>query len=311
MRKKYIFFFFFFAIRSVCAQDLDVSLFDDTPNLGRDSQPLDSLRLTPPPAPDIRIELDNSTSTPPAAPEPTQPVIPPPPSSPITLSEQTATPEQPTTETKPKTELPRIYKNVALFKVAGLKLGESATKALKKARQKGFKVVSTQEEVPLYYATNYAYKCRQNGFITPDKLSQCIKDYACHEETRYISQATLAKKNVVLTLYFTSKLTKNVLYKIVFLDKGDPSLNFTHINRLRKLTRQKEFWNAVFDKYGAPDDETKYTWGNPEKAYLKAYMAGSAYDAYLIMEDVSLFNDDYYAADDKEKARPPKNKFAF
>lgn len=312
MKTKYVLFFLFFCAGSVFAQDLDVSLFDDVPNLGRKAQPLDSLRLTPPPAPDIRVDLDNSQpAQAPTEPEVVKPTLPQIPSTPIVLSDQPATPEQKVEKKKKQNLPPRVVKDVTLFNLAGLKLGESATKSLKLARKKGFKVTSTQEEVPLFYATNYGYKCRKKGYITPDHVNQCIKDYACHEGTRYIASATLTKKNVVMKLYFTSHRTKNALYKIIYLDKGDPSLNFTQINTLRKLTRQKEFWNAVFAKYGAPDDTEKYIWGSPDKAYLQAYMAGSAYDAYLIMENVTLFSNDYYEAEDTEKGRPPKNTFGF
>ena len=307
MIKKLFFFSILLLSGVVFAQDLDVSLFDDTPNLGRDSKPLDSIRLTPPPAPDIRVDLDNGKTI--KITEPTTPTvdIPPLPSNPIELSE----PVSPNEPTPTKPEPPRILKDVSLFDIANFSLGETSKEVLQKALKNGFKVTTTQEEVPLYYATDYAYKCRRYGYITPQQVSQCIKDFACKEKTRYISEAILTKKNEVLKLYFTSNATENRLYKILYINKGDPSLNFTTINTYSKLTRQEEFWKAVFDKYGYPDDEQKYIWGDPRKAYMRAFISGSAYNAYLIMEDVRLFNDDYYEADDIEKERPPKNNFAF
>ena len=106
-----------------------------------------------------------------------------------------------------------------------------------------------------------------------------------------------------------------MLYKIVYLNKGDSSLNFTRINLAKKQLRQKEFWDAVFEKYGYPDsyskDGSQYFWGVQNDAYMTAYMNGSDYDAYMIVEDVHLSNEDYWEAEDIETERPPKNKFSF
>ena len=195
--------------------------------------------------------------------------------------------------------------------INGFSLATPATEVLQHARNKGYKVTITQESVPLYYATDYAYKCRQKGIIVPDQVAQCIKDYACLEKTRYISEIFLTKKNEELRLYFTSNATDNLLYKIIYTNRGDNSLNFTRINKARKQLRHKEFWNAVFDKYGYPDDGKHYIWGDPNKAYMKAYMSGSNYDGFIILEDVQLSNDDYFAAEDIEVERPPRNTFVF
>ena len=310
MVKGIILCFLLLSAGSVQAQDLDISLFDDdTPVLGRNAPPLDSLRLTPPPAPDIRIDLDNSqeqalqsTST------PSQP-MPALPSTHIDLSGTTPTTlvSTPTPVSTPQIPL----HDVSAFDIADFNLGISAKEAFQKARQKGFKVSITQESVPLFYSTDYAYKCRHSGLVIPEQVTKCIQDMACHENTRYISEATLTRKNETMHLYFTSNATDNLLYKILYINKGDNSLNFTRINKAKKEVRKNEFWAALFDKYGYPDDGERYIWGNPAKAYLTARMSGSAYDGYILMEDVQLSNDDYFAAEDVQMERPPYNTFAF
>lgn len=307
MTKKLVLYFLLLIAGSVQAQDLDISLFDDTPILGRGAAPLDSLRLTPPPAPDIRIDLDNSQdiTVQPQEPVPSDP-LPPLPSTHIDLSGTSPAPiAGPAQPSRPP---------VPLHDVSGFELGEfnlqmSADDAIQRARQAGYKVRITQESVPLFYSTDYAYKCRAKGLVIPDQITQCIKDYACHEKTRYISEVFLTKKNIEIRLYFTSNATDNLLYKIIYKNKGDNSLNFTHINKARKELRLKEFWNAVFDKFGYPDDSRNYIWGDPTKGYMKAYMSGSNYDGFIILEDVKLSNDDYFAAEDVEIERPPRNTF--
>ncbi|MBQ3695919.1 MAG: hypothetical protein II938_03000 [Alphaproteobacteria bacterium] len=308
MIKKLTLLFLLCSGAAVQAQDLDISLFDDAPILGRAAAPLDSLRLTPPPAPDIRIDLDNSQDqvtapTPPSQPLPTLP------STHIDLSGTTPAPVAAQPNTAPAFSGP--LHNVSLFDIGGFNLSSPAYDVLRQARENGFRVTITQESIPLFYSTDYAYKCRQKGLVIPDQITQCIKDYACHEKTRYISEATLTRKNEVYYLYFTSNATENQLYKIIYINKGDNSLNFTRINKARKELRQKEFWAAIFDKYGYPDDANQYIWGDPNKAYMKVFMHGSNYDGYIIIEDVKLSNEDYFEAEDVEKDRPMRNHFSF
>ena len=299
-------------VPNVWAQDLDISLFDDVPNLGRSAPPLDSLRLTPPPAPDIRIDLDNSQDRPPqqAPAETPSQDLPPLPSTHIDLSGTSPAPVVPAPIPE-RQEPPRPLHNVSSFDIHGFYLGSSLSEVLHQAKQHGYRVTLTQESVPLFYATDYAHQCHEKGIIIPDKVKQCIKDYACHQKTRYISEVKLSRKNETFHLYFTSRATDNLLYKIIYTNKGDNSLNFTRINKAKKQLRQTEFWHAVFDKFGYPDDQKLYIWGDPAKAYMKAYMTGSNYDGFIIMEDIQLSNEDYFEAQDVESERPVRNHFSF
>ncbi len=101
--------------------------------------------------------------------------------------------------------------------------------------------------------------------------------------------------------------------KILYVNKGDNSLNFTRINEAKKKLRKKEFWAAIYDKYGYPDtkQEYGYIWGDPSKAYIQVYMSGSNYDGFIVMEDIALSSEDYWEAQDVEDERPPRNTFAF
>ena len=297
------------------AQDLDISLFDDTPpNLGRSSKPLDSLLLTPPPLPDIRIDLDNTKITPPqpvVAQSETTKKLPPSSEQAVSLTEK-----QEGTSVKDKDSIDRLIPkpyDVSQFDLNEFNLGMSSSEAFTMALRKGYRVSVTEEDVPRFYATDYAYRCRERGVIIPADIVKCIKDYACTEGTRYIRDAILKKKNETIQLFFTSNATGNVLYKIIYINKGDNSLNFMQVNVARKKLRQKEFWDAIFQKYGYPDktDKNVLVWGDETKSYMHAYMTGSAYDAYVIMEDVSLFNEDYFEAEDIQAERPPQNRFGF
>ena len=310
MTKNFILcFLLLFAGSAFAQEDLDISLFDDTPILGRTAPPLDSVRLTPPPAPDIRIDLDNTQNRPAQpAPPPAEPL----PTIPSTHIDLSGTSPAPVASVPSRPSSPPVpLHDVSSFDVADFSLGTPSSEIFKKAREKGFKVTITQESVPVYYATDYDYTCRKKGLVVPDQIKQCIQDLACHQNTRYISEATLTRKNEIIRLYFTSNATDNLLYKILYINKGDNSLNLTRINKAKKQLRQKEFWDAVFAKYGYPDDGEKYIWGNPSKAYMHAYMTGSNYDGFIVMEDVQLSAEDYWEAKDVEDERPPRNTFVF
>lgn len=303
--------FLFYAGFAYAQDDLDVSLFfeeeEEEPLLGRSAEPLESIRVTPPPAPNLRINLSNEAPSLPPPPEASQP-MPQIPSTHIDLSGTTPAPIE--TAISPKSpEAP--LRDVSDFEIAGFNLGESASVILKQALQRGFRTTLTQERVPMFYSTTYHYQCQKMGVVTPDNLAKCIKDLACQENTRYIGEAVLTRKNETIHLYFTSNATDNVLYKIVYLNKGDTSLNSSRVNMIKKRLRQTEFWNAVFDKYGYPDDGEEYVWGDPAKGYMKASMTGSSYDGTLILEDVKLSNEDYFAAADAEDERSPRNTFGF
>ena len=310
MIRLLIFWMLFMSAGAGLAQDLDISLFDDIPNVGHDATPLDSLRITPPPAPDIRINLD--TSEPTNQPSPTTPEISTTPTLPsISISLPTVQKPSAEAEKPKKTTTKHVFHDVTAFDVCDFELGDSANIVFQKAKRLGFKVLGTQERIPLFYATDYEQKCRDAGIIPPDAVAKCVQDYACHEKTRYIAEASLQRKNEHLVLFFTSAANDNALYKIVYVNKGDNSLNFTEVNRMKKNQRQVEFWNAVFDKYGYPDDEQEFIWGDPEKAYMKAYITGAAYDAYIILEDTKLSDADYFTAKGIEDDRPPRNRFSF
>lgn len=310
MTKIFLLCFLLLCTGTASAQeDFDIPFFDDTPILGRTAPPLDSVRLTPPPAPDIRIDLDNSRD------QPTQPTPPPSqplPSIPSTHIDLSGTSPAPVTVVSSSPSTPPVpLHDVSSFDISDFSLGLPAKEIFQKAKQKGYRVTITQESVPLYYATDYDYACRRKGLVIPDQIKQCVKDLACHQKTRYISEATLTRKNEVIRLYFTSNATDNLLYKILYMNKGDNSLNFTRVNKAKKVLRQKEFWDAVFSKYGYPDDGERYIWGDPSKAYMKVYMSGSNYDGFILMEDVQLSNEDYWEAKDVEDERSTRNTFVF
>jgi len=306
MRFNKILFFSLFISSVAQAQNVDIPLFDDAqPLLGAGAKPLQQLHLTPPPLPDVTIDLTSPEPTIPEEPEKPETA---PPSSVITLPEQTAD-NSGGSGSSPSTI---ALHNVNTFDIHGFYLGMTLNEVLEQAERAGYTLKSKQEDIPRFYATDYAYRCQRRGVVTPQDIRDCIRNWARSENQAYISKIEMTRgKNEAISFKFTSHHTSNELYKIIYYNYGDSSLNFTTVNTQKKLQRQKEFWSAIYNTYGHPDDGQNMIWGDPRKAYMQVKMYGTAYNAMITLMDMQAYAYDYFDAEDIEKERPPKNNFAF
>ena len=306
MRFDKILFLSLFISSVAQAQNVDISLFDDEqPLLGAGAQPLQQLHLTPPPLPDVTIDLTQPEPTPSSEPINTVPDLPP--SSVITLPDQTTSDGG---TTVPEKAIPPH--DVHGFDVHGFYLGMTLDEVLEQAERMGYTIKSTRENLPRFYASDYANRCQKQGVYTPKDLRNCIRNFARSEGQAYISQIDMVRgKNEAISFKFTSHHTSNELYKLTYYNYGDNSLNFTTINTQKKLQRQKEFWSAIYNTYGHPDDSQNMIWGDQKKAYMQVQMFGTAYNATINLVDMLAYAYDYFVAEDIEIDRPPKNDFTF
>ena len=295
------------------ARDLGISLFDDdgdvVPNLGQNAPALNQLHITPPPFPDITIDL--TTPTHPEEPEKPEPEETYPPSEAINLNHSGAvTQNQIMSDNKPKGSA--FLHNVYGFDIHGFYLGMDVTDVLNQADSAGYIIKQVREDLPRFYATDYAQRCHDQGIIIPHNVRDCIRQLARAEGEAYTAQIDLVRgRTEAISFFFTSNNTSNEVYKIVYHNYGDNSLNFTTVNTAKKLQRQKEFWNAIFATYGSPDDSKKMIWGDVRKAYMHVEMYGSAYNATITLTDMQAYALDYAEAKSIEDERPPKNNFMF
>ena len=160
------------------AQNLDISLFDDEqPQLGRQAAPLQEIRLTPPPLPNITVGLGDNTPTPvitmPVTQEPVSPSVPinlPPPT--------TGENAQPSSE-QPAQVIPPH--DVHGYDLKGFYLVMPMISVKNMLKSKGFTIKTIREDIPRFYTTDYEYKCRDEGVIIPEKVRACILNKARKE----------------------------------------------------------------------------------------------------------------------------------
>lgn len=282
---------------------------NNQPNIGSNAKPLDTLELLPPPAPSVPIDL-TSTEEQPISSKPTKPInrrtqgidiLP-------NSLENTTIPDYGST-----TGEIGALQDVRGFDLEGFYLGMSREEALALIQENGYKIISSKEAVSKFRTSQYESQCKSRGIHAPEKIRACIAKISKLNNTTYLStlKATRPRTRESIEFSFTSPATENRVWKIHYENKGDNSLNFTRANTRKKLDRQEAFLNALFDKFGTPDDQKKYIWGSEDDAFMQAGMYGSNYDAYITLTDTELEDEDLWQAREWLDEAKPFEHFGF
>ncbi len=189
--------------------------------------------------------------------------------------------------------------DVSLYKIAGIGLGDDTETVYDELTDIGYSLQKVEKSIPLYRTTHYNNICReQRGLKILSDINDCILELAELDEVHYVSRETYTRpeSRETIQIYYSSPETDNVAYKIIYENKGDNSLNSSRINLAKKFQRRDDFWDLIFNMYGLPDESDKKLWGDENTRYLRAFMQGSAYNAYVVMEDKIIQDNDYEAA---------------
>ncbi len=189
--------------------------------------------------------------------------------------------------------------DVSKFTLVGLRFGYDTETVFEELSELGYSLQRVEKSIPLFRTTVYDEICRKKkGLSIVSDIRKCILDYAESDETHYVFRETYnrALSRETVQVYYSTPQTGNVVYKIVYQNLGDHSLNSSRKNMAKKMQRQKDFWDLMFETYGLPDENDKILWGDSETVYMKALMQGSAYDAYVVMEDRLIQDKDFEAA---------------
>lgn len=203
--------------------------------------------------------------------------------------------------------------DVSAFDISGAMLGMTPEEAVDALVENGYTVTKVEHKIPLHRTSYYDTACRQSGARRADVIRNCIRDMADDDEVQYISSITLARPESAeyMQVLFSSYETGNLAYKIFYENKGDNSLALTRKNLAKKIRRRDAFWKMIYDTYGYPDDKDNLVWGDVQKAYMQARMQGSAYNAYIMMEDAALRDSDLIETDTAGKELRYRVPFTF
>ena len=219
--------------------------------------------------------------------------------------------QEQTPQPKILTDLFGQMKDVRTFDISGIELGMTPDEVIDEAKDRGYEVTKVEHKIPLHLTSFYKERCHPNGRAI-DKQN-CIIDQAKADEVYYVSSITMARPQTAeyIQVLFSSHATDNEAYKIYYENKGDNSLNYTRKNLAKKVRRRDAFWNLMYETYGQPDDKDNMIWGNPQEAYMQAMMQGSAYNAYIVLEDKSITDEDYAAVTEQAEDLRYKHSFTF
>ena len=159
------------------------------------------------------------------------------------------------------------------FDIAGIMLGMSfddvetlffKAKGLYSPRKKDSIVYSIQKE----WKYNLDYECRQQGIVIPAELEQCVNTLAKNRGLMYAAELHLERENTgeTIVVYFTSNADDNAVWRVLYNNDVN-EIEGDH----EKFADQREkkilaFWQAVLDKYGAPNSGTD-KWISTNNAY--------------------------------------------
>ncbi len=281
------------------------------PNLGRDAEPITSIKLAP--FPNISVDIDSSATPPKENKKFEEKVVSDDEiirrSDPLTMTEKAESADEYFQRLINEKRLRIATRNSRYSNPLGLRhdadgflissvgLGMLSDEVIDILENQGYILSKTNYALPPALSAQYENDCRltRKLYILSD-IRACINDKAIENESNYIKQMVFERKKTRETIIvdYTSMATENVVYRISYKNKGDSSLNSSRKNRLIKENRKKEFWNLVFGIYGLPDNNEELLWGNRDTSFFTAQMTGSAYDAYLTLESSTLQNEDYF-----------------
>lgn len=181
------------------------------------------------------------------------------------------------------------------FDIAGIMLGMSfddvetlffKTKGLYSPRKKDSIVYSIQKE----WKYNLDYECRQQGIVIPAELEQCVNTLAKNRGLMYAAELHLERENTgeTIVVYFTSNADDNAVWRVLYNNDVN-EIEGDH----EKFADQREkkilaFWQAVLDKYGAPNSGTD-KWISTNNAYDPMM---TAYYGSLDLVDMGRYTSD-------------------
>ena len=270
------------------------------PLLGRNAKPLSKLVLEPIPNLPFTININQDDSAKKKTPEKQfeektindSEVIKREKSLNITESENQKNKQIVSNSVKP-TDLQRH--DVSKFKVVGVAFGDDTESVNETLGDLGYTLTKVEKSIPLHRTTYYTNACKEKGLKKSSDIKSCVLNYAEADEMHYVFRETYKRpqsRETVQVSYSTPE-TQNVVYMVVYENRGDTSLNSSRINMAKKIRRRDDFWNLMFKTYGLPDDNDKVLWGDEDSRYMKAFMTGSAYHAYVVLEDKLIQDKDY------------------
>ncbi|MBR1544648.1 MAG: hypothetical protein IJ638_01740 [Alphaproteobacteria bacterium] len=146
---------------------------------------------------------------------------------------------------------------VKYFDVAGVMIGQDYDQVKEALKERKYKLVNVEYDIPKYFRYNYDALCRKRNIFIPENLKACIKGFAKKDKMEYISKVNYKKHDTKeeISIYFTSPITENKVWKIEY--KNDLNIKYGDSENFQyqREERRRAFWYFVLSKYGEPNVE--------------------------------------------------------
>ena len=199
------------------------------------------------------------------------------------------------------------------FELSGISLGMTPDEVIDIMGEMGFKRTEVRYGIPMFRSAFYEQNCRDRRVHILNEVRNCIESQADRDGVKYISSITFKKPATkeYIRVLFSSYATDNQAFKIYYESEGDNSLTLTQRNLAKQMRRKEMFWRMMFENYGLPDDSEQIVWGDPQTDYMQAIMTGSSYNAYIVLEDKEIQDEDYFTAEDDKENLKYRQQFTF
>lgn len=215
---------------------------------------------------------------------------------------------------KKKSKEDILADKVRSFSVAGFNVGMSPKEVLDFAKLTDFKVKFITKEIPKFLMWRYEQNCKNEKKFTSKEIDACVSQKSQADKSEYVSKITLEHNDGSedITLLFSTNFSKNSLYKISYVTKGDNSLGYSNKANFIRDQRKLDFLRRVRQRYGDPDDRANMVWGSLKKGVtLRAFIKGFDVNGNVVIEDLSILDDDYITMKRASNKIKRENNFSF
>ena len=194
---------------------------------------------------------------------------------------------------------------VKYFDIAGVHLGQNYQDVKEPLKDRKYKLVNIEYDIPKYFKYNYDALCRKRNIFIPENLKECIKGFARKNKMEYISKVNYKKNdtNEELTIYFTSPITENKIWKIEYKNDLNKKYGDSENFQYQLEERRRAFWYFVLNKYGEPNVEPNKWVLDTKDNYSTTLDAGFG--------TLSLSNPKQYAFDILESSKQARREFKY
>lgn len=180
--------------------------------------------------------------------------------------------------------------NASVFDISGAMLRMTPAQVDEVLTRRGYRKINEKYEIPNFIKWRKEDECRAKGVIGYERLASCVIKVAKDENYQYLDSVSYAKYDSKenIAVRFTSNFTGNKAYKIQYSTAAAAVRGNSQKAIYMRNVKVYDFWKAISQKYGAPDNKEDVMWGlGGNKAFMQASTGR------LLLEDPMLQELDY------------------